>query len=250
VSRQSRRNPTTSVQSGLRNALLALTGVLAVLDATVGVGLPGWAAGLACGATLSLAASACAARGRVEVLGPADVVTLTRATLACAVSALVADSFVGEPAGRTLVVLAAVALALDAVDGRVARTTHTASAFGARLDGEADAFLILVLSVYVARFAGTWVFALGAVRYVFAMAGWMLPWLRAEVPPRFWRKVVAATAGISLAWGASGVGSDAISVSALAVAGLLLAESFGRDVWWLWCHRPIEVAPRAEVRTH
>ena len=47
--------------------------------------------------------------------------------------------------------LAVVALALDAVDGRVARRTGTVSPFGARLDGEADAFLMLVLSVHVAR---------------------------------------------------------------------------------------------------
>ena len=46
--------------------------------------------------------------------------------------------------------LAAVALALDPADGWLARRTGTASALGARFDGEVDAFLILALSVYVA----------------------------------------------------------------------------------------------------
>ena len=95
-----------------------------------------------------------------------------------------------------LVTLAVVALALDAVDGWVARRTGTASPLGARFDGEVDAFLILVLSVYVARSAGAWVLAIGAARYAFLAAGWLLPWMREPLPPRYWRKVVAATQGI------------------------------------------------------
>ena len=94
-----------------------------------------------------------------------------------------------------LVSLAAVALALDAVDGWVARRTRTTGLLGARFDAEADAFLILILSVYVARSAGAWVLAIGAARYVFLAAGWLLPWMRAQLPPRHWRKVVGATQG-------------------------------------------------------
>ena len=43
------------------------------------------------------------------------------------------------------------ALALDGVDGQVARRTGTASELGARFDMEVDAFLILVLSVAAGR---------------------------------------------------------------------------------------------------
>ena len=58
---------------------------------------------------------------RSDRLGPADWVTLARATLAVGVAALTADSF-DQPAPVTmLVTLAALALALDAVDGWVAR---------------------------------------------------------------------------------------------------------------------------------
>ncbi len=85
--------------------------------------------------------------------------TLTRATLAVGVAALTAASFERAVAVATLVTLASVALALDFVDGRLARRTGTESALGAKLDGEVDAFLILVLSIEVAPSAGAWVLA-------------------------------------------------------------------------------------------
>ena len=121
------------------------------------------------------------------------------------VAALVADSFHQPAPVAILVTLAVVALALDAVDGWVARRSGTASALGARFDGEVDAFLILVLSVYVARSAGAWVLAIGAARYAFLAAGWLLPWMREPLPPRYWRKVVAATQGIVLTIAAADV---------------------------------------------
>jgi phosphatidylglycerophosphate synthase len=230
--------PVVAVRAGLAAGLATLVVLLAVLAAVPGIGLVGWAAGLVCGAVLSVAVARSASAGGVDAFGPADLVTFVRATLGCGVAALVADSFVRGAAVWTLVALAAVALVLDAVDGRVARSTGTASAFGARLDGEADAFLMLVLSVYVARSAGAWVLAIGLVRYQFAMAGWVLPWLSGQLPPRYWRKVVTATAGIALAFAAADVAAREVTFAALAVALVLLAESFGRDVRWLWRHRP------------
>ena len=140
--------------------------------------------------------------------------------------------------------LAVVALVLDAVDGWVARRTGTASALGAQFDGEVDAFLILVLSVYVARSAGAWVLAIGAARYAFLAAGWLLPWMRAPLPPRYWRKVVAATQGIVLTVAAADVLPLALTQAALLVALALLAESFGRDVC-VAVEPPARVAPRA-----
>lgn len=231
-----------AVRNCLSASLAALVVLLALLGVAPGIGLVGWAAGLTCGTALSVAVARSASNGQVEAFGPADLVTLTRATLGCGVAALVADSFVREAAAWTLVALAAIALALDTVDGQVARRTGTASGFGARLDGEADAFLMLVLSVYVARSAGAWVLAIGAVRYLFAIAGWMLPWMRAQLPPRYWRKVVTATAGLALTFAAAEITAQAATYAALAVALVLLTESFGRDVWWLWCHRPGDTA--------
>jgi phosphatidylglycerophosphate synthase len=138
-----------------------------------------------------------------------------------------------EPLG-VLIALAAVALALDAVDGWVARRTGTVSTLGARFDMEVDAFLILVLAGYVTSSLGGWVLALGVMRYAFAAAGWVVPWMRAELPPRYWRKVVAATQGVVLVVAASGLPPRPVAVAVVAVGLALLAESFGRDVGWLW----------------
>ncbi len=170
---------------------------------------------------------------RAVDVSPATWVTLARATLAVGVAVLVAGSF-GRPAPVTLLVsIAAVALALDAVDGWVARRTRT-TAIGAHLDAEVDAFLILVLSVYVARSTGAWVLAIGAARYAFLAAGWPLPWMLAPLPPRYWRKVVAATQGVVLTVAAAKVLPVDLTRVALFGALAMLSESFGRDVWWLW----------------
>ncbi|HEY5332456.1 MAG TPA: CDP-alcohol phosphatidyltransferase family protein [Solirubrobacterales bacterium] len=227
--------------------LIAGVAVTAGLDGS-GLGPVGWAVGLACagGMTLTLA------RGRsywgADRLGPADWVTLTRAALTAGVAALVADSFGEAVPVALLVSVASLALVLDVVDGRIARRTATTSALGEHMDGEVDAFLILVLSVYVARSAGAWVLAIGAARYAFLTAGFVLPWLRAPLPPRYWRKVVCATQGIVLTIAAAQVLPSALTDAALVVALVLLAESFGRDVWWLWSHRR-RAAPGAEVGT-
>jgi phosphatidylglycerophosphate synthase len=184
------------------------------------------------------------------VLGPADLVTLARLSLACALAALVVESLAGAVAPRSAVVtISAVALLLDAVDGQVARRTRSASEFGARFDGEADAFLLLVLSGYVALELTPWAILIGAARYLFAAAGLPWPWLRARLPRRDWRKVVTATQGIVLLVAASGLLPDRPLQVALVVALVLLAESFGRDVWWLWRRRPTATAGAVGMTT-
>ena len=152
--------------------------------------------------------------------------TLARATLAVGVAALAADSFAHDTPVALLVTLAAVALALDAVDGWVARRTGTATALGARFDGEVDAFLILALSVYVAPAYGAWVLAIGAARYLFLAGEWLLPWMRAPLPPRRWRRVVAAAQGIVLTVAAAEVLPRALTQALLAAA---LAAARGVD---------------------
>jgi phosphatidylglycerophosphate synthase len=229
-----------AVRSGPAVGLTALVALLAALGMTVGLGGLGWVVGLACGVVLNTAVAGGVARNGVTALGPADLVTLSRATLACGVAALIADSFVRPPAVTTLVALAVVALVLDAIDGRIARHTRTTSTFGARFDGEVDAFLMLVLSVYVARDVGGWVLAIGGMRYAFAVAGWAVPWLRRQLPPRYWRRVVTAVQGVVLTVAAADLLPPWVTEAGLIAALALLAESFGRDVWWLWRHRRAE----------
>jgi len=213
---------------------LGTAALLGVVSATAGLGVAGWIVGLVTGWAATALLVTARMRSDQPAIHPADWVTLTRLVLIAGVTGLVADSF-GRPVSITaLVTLSAVALALDAVDGQVARRTGTATPLGARFDGEADAFLILVLSIAVSRDYGSWVLAIGAARYAFLLAGLLIPWLAAPLPPRFWGKVVAAVTGIVLTVAVSGVTSRLVGMIAVAAALLLLAESFGRNVIWLY----------------
>jgi phosphatidylglycerophosphate synthase len=131
------------------------------------------------------------------------------------------------------------ALVLDAVDGAVARRTGTASPFGARFDGEVDAAFILIMSAAAARQYGPWILAEGLMRYVFGAAGWALPWMRRRLPDRPWRKVATATAATALTVAVSGTLPRSVTRAGLAAGAILLAESFGRDVCWLWSRRRV-----------
>jgi phosphatidylglycerophosphate synthase len=238
--------PTAATQAGPIAGLAAQLLLLAVLARTVGLSAAGLVVGVGCAGIVTAALASGISRYRTGGLSPADWVTLARVSLAVGAAALVADSYQQSVPLALLVALTATAVALDAVDGWIARRTSTGP-LGAKFDGEADAFLILILSVYVARTAGAWVLAIGAARYLFLAAEWALPWMRKPLPPRYWRKVVAATQGIVLAIAASHVLPRGVSQAALAGALILLAESFGRDVWWLWGRRGMPA--RVEVET-
>jgi phosphatidylglycerophosphate synthase len=226
-----------AVQSGPLSGLAGQVVLLGALSRTVGLGATGWVVGLACALVTTIALARGLAGAGAARMGPADRVTLVRATLVGAVAALTADSFGGPTAVTAVVSLSVVALVLDAVDGWVARRTGTATPLGARFDMEVDAFLILTLSVYVAPSTGWWVLVIGTARYAFVAARWLLPWMRGSVPPLYWRKVVAAVQGIVLTIAAAGVLPGPLTDTALVVALAMLADSFGREVWWLWCHR-------------
>jgi phosphatidylglycerophosphate synthase len=233
----------------MATGLVAQVALLTALAGTVGVGVAGALGGLAYGVTAVGLLSRGLERSGAASPGPADLVTLARSVLVGGIVALVVHSFVGPVSVRALTALAVVALVLDAVDGRVARYTRTVSAVGARFDMEVDSVLVLLLSVYVARSLGVWVLVIGSVRYLHWIAGRALPWLRGPVPPRYWCKVVAAVQGIVLTAVAAGVLPGAVAVLALLVVAALLAESFGREAWWLWRRDRVgserDVAPRA-----
>ena len=214
--------------------MLATAALLGVVSATAGLGVAGWIVGLATGSVATALLVTARMRSDQPTIFPADWVTLTRTVLIAGVAGLVADSF-GRPVSVTaLVTLSTVALVLDAVDGQVARRTGTATPLGARIDGEVDAFLILLLSIYVSQDYGGWVLVIGAARYALLLAGWLIPWLAAPLPPRYWGKVVAAVQGIVLTVAASGLLDRRTGMIAVAAALLLLAESFGRNVIWLY----------------
>jgi len=211
--------------------------VLGAFAVTIGLGRPGWVVGVVCAVVANGVLANGIAHHRVERLGPAMWVTLARVTLGVAVAALAVEAVAHRPHTALLVGGASTAIVLDAVDGWLARRTATSSELGARFDGEADAFLIVVLSAYVARSVGWWVLAIGLLRYVFLIGEWTLTWMRAQLPARQWRKVVAATQAIVLTVAGADVLPQSVASAAVAGALVLLVESFGRDTWWLWRHR-------------
>jgi phosphatidylglycerophosphate synthase len=219
--------------------LIAQVVLLAVLAMKVGLSGAAWAVGVACGVFTCVTLIRALTRANAPALGPADWVTLVRVTLVGGVAALTVES-VQQPVPSGLFMgITTVALVLDAVDGQVARRTGTVSALGARFDGEVDAFLMLVLSVYLVQSIGAWVLVIGVMRYAFLVAGRALPWLNgAKLPYRYWRKVVTAVQGIVLAFAAANVLPRSVTVTAVVGALALLSESFGRDVVWLWRRRP------------
>jgi phosphatidylglycerophosphate synthase len=222
-----------TVQRAPISGLVLVVALLAAIQATVGLNAVGWAVGLVVATTATVLLAVALHRAGTTRFGPANVVTLVRASLGQVVAALVAASFAGLDHRTLLMWLTALALALDAVDGRVARRTRSVTPLGARFDMEADAFLILALSVAAVPVVGWWVLAIGSARYALFLAERVWRWLRAPVPPRYWRKVVAAIQGVSLAVVVSGLLPTAESIALLFAALVLLAESFGQDIVWL-----------------
>ena len=222
------------VQSGAAIGFVVLVALLGGLTVTVGLDGSGWLVGIACGSAICIVVARAMPGVHGSGMGLANRVTMTRAMLACGVAALTAESFDGSTPVKTLVALSVVALVLDAVDGFIARHTRTSSLFGARFDMEVDAFLILVLSVYVAHTTARWVLAIGLARYVFLATRVLLPRLRGSAPARRWCKIVAAVQGIVLTIALANVLPSGVVKVALAVALVMLAESFGREAWELW----------------
>jgi phosphatidylglycerophosphate synthase len=131
------------------------------------------------------------------------------------------------------------ALALDGVDGLLARRFGQESEFGARFDMETDAAIMLGLSLWVLLCAqtGSWVLVSGALRYMFIAGGWLWPVLAAPLPRRKRRQTicVAQTLVLILALAPPVLPGAAGLVCGAALA--LLTASFAADVAWLIANR-------------
>lgn len=173
--------------------------------------------------------------------GWANHVTLARGVLAAWLAGLIGTGPVEGGLGWAVAGLALVALALDGVDGWLARSRRTASPFGARFDMETDALMLLVLSILVweAGRAGPWVLAIGLMRYGFVAAGWLLPALRAPLPASLRRKAVCVVQGVALAVGFVPILGDGTAAGLAAVALALLGYSFAVDSAYLLARKPL-----------
>ncbi|MFL6061528.1 MAG: CDP-alcohol phosphatidyltransferase family protein [Marmoricola sp.] len=168
---------------------------------------------------------------RPERLTAADAVTASRFALTAGL-ALAAGT--GAPPW-VLGVLAGTALLTDLADGRLARATGTETRLGARLDAEADAVLILVLSAIASGDLGRWVLGIGIARYLFGALFAIVPALRtAPGRPRPWCRTVAASTGVTLAAVVALPVPGPLAQVAVAVVAALLAESFLHEAVDRW----------------
>ncbi|MCB9688820.1 MAG: CDP-alcohol phosphatidyltransferase family protein [Alphaproteobacteria bacterium] len=224
----------TDTTTTLRREALASGLVLVLacgLVAALATGSPGGVARASLvPVALAISAGPSLALHPLPTLGLANRITLVRAVVVAALASLAGE----EVPPLALFALGSAAFFLDWLDGRVARATGCASAFGARLDMELDAIFVFVLSALAVGLGhGWWVLSAGLARYVWVGAGRVWPWLAAELPPDPWRPW-ACGVGITLFLG-SLLPLPALASAFLAGAGaLVIVHSFLRDLVFLW----------------
>lgn len=180
-------------------------------------------------------------------LGAANQVTLVRATLVAPLAGLTLQPPPDAAGLWWIAALATAALALDGVDGLVARRRGQETRFGARFDMELDAFLMLALSVLVWR-AGrveAWVLLIGALRYLFVAAGRLWPALTADLPASLRRKAICAAQGAALIVCLTPAAPAELAARVAGGALALLVCSFAVDVVWLIANAPARGGSRA-----
>ncbi len=181
-------------------------------------------------------------------LGVANHVTIARAVLVALLAGCIGEG-ASIPLQCTTLGVAAVAAALDALDGWSARRTNMTSSYGARFDMETDALLILVLSLLAWQFdkAGAWVLASGLLRYGFVTATLFIVWMQRPLLPSTRRKTIAAAQVTSLLIAIAPVVDSMTSRWLCAVTLAALAWSFLLDVTWLRRVFVSEVSVAAKV---
>lgn len=227
----------------LRNdALLHVGAVGGFLAAALGLAVSGGGLTVAQGlvalvAYLLLAAAvigALAAHLPQQRFGMANMLTLARGA--------VVVTLAGLPAGPLdmrlswiAALLGLLCIALDGVDGWLARRFATVSSFGARFDMEVDAFLMLVLGILLAvsDTVGAWVVLIGAARYLFVAASWLVPALQTPLPRSERRRAICVFQGLSLVLALIPEIEPFIASHAAAAGLMATLWSFGVDIRYL-----------------
>jgi len=164
--------------------------------------------------------------------GTANRVTYARGICTAIVASLIPAAL--DETGRiALAVAAGLLIALDGIDGYLARRDGNASPFGARFDMEIDSALMLVLAIIAARLGGAWLILLGLPRYIFVLAAYLWPFLSAPLPHSERRRITCVLQGFGLV--AAIYPWEYGTIAALAALVVLL-WSFAVDVVWLWRH--------------
>ncbi len=172
-------------------------------------------------------------------IGPANRITLGRATLTLPLAPIVLYPLALTPTGLWWIIsLASAVMILDGLDGWTARRTETSTPFGARFDMELDTILMLILSLLVWRSAkvGSWVVMIGVMRYLFVGSAYVWPWLHTELPPSIRRKTVCVVQDVALLVCLGPIVPSSLAVLAATTGLSTLVYSFGVDVRWLYTH--------------
>lgn len=189
-------------------------------------------AALLAGLVVPVGASISVLRRMPAFLTVADRVTLGRGVLAggCATVGVFVWAGLLPPQSWLLVLLAAPAALLDAVDGWIARRTGTAQTCGARLDMETDAAFLMILSIPAALIVGPWVLLIGGMRYLFVAASWWRTALKGKLAFSHFRRFVAGYQSMALVGVIVPIVPTPVANILAGSALALLALSFGKDI--------------------
>jgi phosphatidylglycerophosphate synthase len=167
--------------------------------------------------------------------GAANYLTLGRAALMALLAAALGERIYYNAAFAAACVAGLMPM-LDGVDGRLARRHGTQSAFGARFDMEIDSLHVLTMSALLWQFgkAGIWIWIGGLLRYAFVAAGWLLPWMAAELRPTLRGRVITIVHMTTVSVALAPFVPVSISVIATALSTVALIWSFGVDIGRLW----------------
>jgi phosphatidylglycerophosphate synthase len=221
-----------AANGGFVVAVLAMAFALAAVAP-----LPLWstslAVGLVTGAVLLAfhAQGPAAAPSRIGRFGLANWVTLFRLNLVALMLLAVWPDEIGVHLFWLLFGMAAIALALDGVDGWLARRRQEASHFGARFDMGADTAFTIIVTLCLVRLdlVGPWVILIGLMRPAFVAAARLWPRLALPLPPSRGRKVACGLALGLLVAGLAPLLAPMAPLLAFLALGVL-AWSFGRDL--------------------
>ena len=161
--------------------------------------------------------------------GYANWVTIFRLTLLC----LLGFSY-NQYDYFTLGILSVIVLFLDGVDGYIARKMSMSSAFGGRLDGETDAFFVLLFSsiVYDLKMADYWILWPGLLRYIFVLCCYLFWNKTIPEPVSYLRKTIAVI--IMGALVSPFLLDKQYYLPVLIIATVLVTYSFGKSFVFQW----------------
>lgn len=184
---------------------------------------------------LVILAVAVARTGWSGHFGWANAVTLFRSALILSVLAAYGGTWPAT-AAWVFCVIALIALLLDGLDGKIARARRESSGFGARFDMEVDAAFLMGLTILAANQdkAGWWFLLAGLYRYLFIAAGRLYPWINADLPDSFRRKVICVVAIATALGSLTPLLPPPVSTLVALVGLIALTGSFAIDLRWLY----------------